>query len=246
MDASPLARLRVATLNVCRSKFFGTARRTNELHRVLGDLNVDLVALPELDHGGQEFSYSTSSLGESSHLAVGNHSARGGRGVGLLTRFPIAETSQAKLNTRWFADKGFVRVVISPPEFGSAIEVIGLHLDPFSRRVRSAQVQTLAAHLGPRTMPRIVLGDLNAMTARAFVLGADHDDTVAELVSALDLKKGDAKKSFPSRSPIFAIDWVLVSRELVLADLTVVQTTFTDHAAVVADVVRSQIPAKSN
>ena len=86
-------------------------------------------------------------------------------------------------------------------------------------------------------MPRVVAGDLNAMSARAFLARRDHDETVAALADSLGVRPGPALKTFPNRFPRFALDWILLSDDLAFERLRVERADFSDHSALVADVV---------
>ena len=229
---------RVVSLNVCRLRPRSRRGqvRARCLDQLLGGLDADLVALQELEHDGGDFSGIPGPLGGSMHLALGNHSPSGTRGAGLLSRSPFLEQRDGRLPARRRDDKGYVRVIVSPPALGRAVEVIALHLDPFSRRARQRQIEALARDLGTASMPRIVAGDLNAMSARAFLAGRDHDETVAALADSLGVRPGPAVKTFPNRFPRFALDWVLASDDLALEGLRAVRADFSDHAALVADV----------
>ncbi len=148
--------------------------------------------------------------------------------------------SGGRLPARAGDDKGFTRVVLAMPAAAviGAVEVIAVHLDPFSHRARQRQIAALAASVGAPTMPRIVLGDFNAMTIRAWLTRRAHDDTVAEVAEALSVEMPTcaSHKSFPSRYPLFAIDWVLASSELEVRNVEVVATRLSDHAALLAEV----------
>lgn len=170
---------------------------------------------------------------------------RAPRGVGVLHRHPPLARGGGRLPARAGDDKGFTRVVLAIPSAPDsadaargAIEVIAVHLDPFSHRARQRQIAVLATAVGAPTMPRIVLGDFNAMTIRAWLSRRAHDETVAEVAEALSVEMPScaSRRSFPSRYPLFAIDWVLASSELEVRSVEVVATRLSDHAALLAEV----------
>ena len=227
--------LRVASINVCR--LCPVTRRgrsrARSLRGLLAKLDADLVALQELEHQGSDAHRSL--LSESMHLTVGKHSRSGTRGVGVLCATPFLQEDHGRLSARWGDDKGYVRVVVTPHAMGSAVEFIGVHLDPFSPRARFRQIDALAREVGAPSMPRIVAGDLNAMSAKALLSGRDHDETVSALSEALGVRSGIALKTFPNRFPRLAIDWVLASPDLSFRAMRREKTNFSDHAAIVAE-----------
>ncbi len=232
---------RIVSLNVCRLR--PTSRRGRvrgeRLDQLLSELDADVVALQELEHEGDDRSDGDSPPGRTMHRALGRHSRSGMRGIGVLGRAPFLDASEGRLSARWLDDKGYVRVVVSPPAsagLGPAVEFIALHLDPFSPRARRRQIAALARAVGPASIPRIVAGDLNAMSASALFARKDHDETVAVLADALGVCRGEALKTFPNRFPTLAIDWILLSSDMAFEGLRAVRADFSDHSAIVADV----------
>jgi endonuclease/exonuclease/phosphatase family metal-dependent hydrolase len=165
------------------------------------------------------------------HRTFVGHAPSGARGVAILHRAPAIASSGARVPARMLDDKGFARVVIG------GVEIVALHLDWLSKRARFAQIEQLARALGARTGPRIVLGDLNAMTLATWARGEPADETVIGLSLALGVRPpARAQRSFPSSAPRWALDWVLASPDLTIGDVRAVPTRLSDHAAIVAEV----------
>ncbi len=227
--------LRIVSLNVCRLDpgSTGGRERARRVGSLLSKLDAGLVAFQELEHAGH--ADSLEAFGDAdSHWILGRHSRSGGRGVALRSRVSPLDYAEGRLAARTVDDKGYARGVFAM--FGGTVEVIALHLDPISRRARHRQIAMLADAVGPAEMPRVVLGDLNAMTVGAIFRGRDHDDTVAILSEALGVRPASTKaKTFPNVFPLFAIDWILASPELELSDVHAVRAGVSDHAAIVAD-----------
>jgi endonuclease/exonuclease/phosphatase family metal-dependent hydrolase len=234
---------RIASFNVRRLSSRPGAR-SNDIGRFLGSLRLDAAALQELGHdhlcGGGALD-EIAAVARIPHYTFSPHGSRPERGVGILHRSHPLERSGGKLPARLFADKGYTRVVLEPGALAGTCEVIGLHLDPFSRTVRSRQIEQLGRELGAPTGLRIVLGDLNAMTCGAWMEHQTHDDTVDQLAATLGVRPpgGPARKTFPGRHPRFALDWILVSAGL-SCEVQVIPTALSDHAAIVAEIRRCE------
>lgn len=227
--------LRIVSLNVCRLDpgSAGGRARARRVGSLLSELDASLVAFQELEHAGHADSLDV--FGDAgSHWILGRHSRSGGRGVALRSRALPLDYTEGRLSARTVDDKGYARGVFAM--LGCTVEVIALHLDPFSRRARHRQIAMLADAVGPAQMPRVVLGDLNAMTVGAIFRGRDHDDTVSILSEALGVRPAaTTPRTFPNAFPLFAIDWILASRELELTAVHAVRAGVSDHAAIVAD-----------
>jgi endonuclease/exonuclease/phosphatase family metal-dependent hydrolase len=225
--------LRVVSFNVKRlsGKHLERARKIGEL---LATLDPDVCCLQEIEDEQESAVAGTARAAGFAHYSFVPHATKVRRGVALLHREQSQQTTGARLEARVFDDKGFVCATLSrgPQPF----DVIGLHLDPFSRARRLRQVLELSRALGPPTRPRVVMGDLNAMSPMALARGHRHDDTVDALAIALHVQPlTGGLRSFPAARPVFELDWVLASPELELADARVVPTRLSDHAALVAE-----------
>lgn len=248
-DGSKDRPLRVVSLNVARLSKRET-KRSYEIGAMLRALTADVCALQEICSESPEDG-ALAQVAKGARLAHSTfeaHAPLAARGIALLHRHPAVAHSGGRLPARAGDDKGFARSVLEVPRADvtssasnagvTLIEVIGVHLDPFSQRARSRQIDALAKVVGPATMPRIVVGDLNAMSLRALLSRRAHDETVAMVANALgvDVSPLPLTKSFPSRLPLFAIDWVLVSSALEVRSVESIKSRLSDHAALLAEV----------
>ncbi len=238
MDPRRSSTLRVVSLNVCRLRSQGPRDqpRARLVGAFLSELDADFVALQELEHGGCAESLFDTLGGSERHWILGRHSRSGLRGVALSSRVVPHRPAEGRLSVRGIDDKGYAQGFYDLPGVGRTIEVLAVHLDPFSRTARHRQIAMLAKTVAPAKVPRVVLGDLNAMTVRDFLRGRDHDDTATILADALGVKASAAPpKTFPDAFPLFAIDWILASSELELINVQAIRARVSDHAAIVAD-----------
>jgi endonuclease/exonuclease/phosphatase family metal-dependent hydrolase len=225
--------LRVVSFNVKRlsGKHLDRARRIGHL---LATLEPDVCCLQEIEDENQSAVAGTARAAGFEHYSFIPHATNVRRGVAILHRERSHETTGGRLEARVFDDKGFVCATLSRGR--RPFDVIGVHLDPFSRKRRLQQVLELSRALGPPQRPRVVMGDLNAMSPLALAKGHAHDDTVDALAIALQVQPlTGGLRSFPAQRPFFALDWVLASPELELSDARIVPTRLSDHAALVAE-----------
>jgi len=221
----PSRSLRVVTFNTKRLR---AGPRALAVADFLRNQRADVVALQEVSEDAAE---SIARHAGFRHCTFAKHARRAQRGVALLHRLDARERGGARLPARWGDDKGFVRIVLSDASHGD-LEVIALHLDWLSRRARTKQIEALASLL-PEARRRVVLGDMNAMSFGACIRRRVHDDTTRELGNALGVEPRGAHRTFPSRSPVWALDWILASPALHIADVRVdvPSPRLSDHAA---------------
>ncbi len=223
--------IRIASLNVKR---LGARERPRaaRIGAFVRELQSDVVALQEI---GEEAAHDVAAHAGMAHVTFVGHALSGRRGVALLHRAPAITSSGVRIAARVGDDKGFTRAVL---RFGDReLEIVGMHLDWLSRRARLVQIERIARALGAPSIPRVALGDLNAMTLRTWARGETADETVIALALALGVRTpGKTSPTFPSHAPRWALDWVLASPELGLSEIEVVPTALSDHAAIVAEV----------
>lgn len=222
---------RVASLNVQRL----SPRERDRVARIgafVGGLASDVVALQEVS---REAAHEVARHAGFPHCTFVGHSASRDRGVALLHHAPARVADGARIAARPLDDKGYTRARLTLA--GREIEIVGLHLDWLSRRARARQIEVLGRALGPPSTPRIVLGDLNAMTPSAWARGEPADDTVLAVALALGVRPPTrSARTFPSRAPRWALDWALASPDLALGEVQVVPTELSDHALIAIEV----------
>jgi endonuclease/exonuclease/phosphatase family metal-dependent hydrolase len=148
-------------------------------------------------------------------------------GTALLSRTPLG-AARAHAFSAWpLDDKSFVAGDVRLD--GADVEVVSVHLDPFSSAVRRRQIDAMASALGPRRGPRVVMGDMNS----------SWRGDVERLARALDVGAFEphaAHRTFPSLRPLTRLDWILVSREIAFTGYGTAEAVVSDHLGVVADV----------
>lgn len=125
-----------------------------------------------------------------------------------------------------------------------AFRVVAVHLEYRSEAVRARAAAHLHTLLDASPLPAIAAGDFNS--APHFAAG-HHKTQAGENAIDLLLESGvlhlqepptgwDHYLTFPSQAPDRAIDWILLSRELVQTDLQVVPSELSDHLMVQAEI----------
>lgn len=199
-DASPEARVRVASWNIHGS--IGRDRRCDSERtvRVIEAMNADIVALQEVD--GRTHLRRRPNAFETLERLLGGYRVEArligepGREHGnlLWCRWPI-EDGKVHLLPGGLEQRGVIEGRIGVPG-GRAIAVFATHLglSPFVRR---RQAEAIVRHVESRAHePSIVLGDLNEWASR----GPVH----RSLSRALPLVQ--QPRTFPARWPRFALD----------------------------------------
>jgi len=234
--------LRIVSFNVKRlsHRWSGGRVRAVRIGAFLRPIDADVCALQEIEHEPDDAQSALALVAREAGFterAFTRHAPGQPRGVGLLYRGRAVESSGGLLPARARDDKGYTRVVLQVAPSSQAIEIVALHLDWISRRARERQAAALAEALGPPRGPRLVVGDLNAMTARTILSGEDHDSTVRVLAERLGVAPPRAGvRTFPNFAPMFSLDWVLASASLQVRSVRALPSRFSDHAVLIAEV----------
>jgi len=243
--------LHVATWNIAHGR--GLAKSQGKLPRLdyernLADIGdslrtwqADLVALEEADgpslwSGSFDHVQALADAASLPHHYRGTHIDIGvGRwridsGTALLADRPLADVRSARFATELVRSKGFIWAQVDFA--GRPVTVASVHLHPNSPPTRARQARQVVAQLSDAPRPLIVLGDLNCTR---------EEEAFAVLTGGLDLRAwrrdADDLATFPSTGPRLRIDWILISPELTFADYAVHCPPYSDHCAVVADIV---------
>lgn len=238
--------LRVATYNVhgCR----GTDRRRSE-HRiaeVIAVLDVDVIGLQELDlnrrRSGRvdQAAVIAERLGWHCYFHPAFRAGDEQFGNAILSRFPMRLRQAAALPsvmTR-LCPESRAAIWMEIDTRNGTVQVMNTHLG-LGRRERLTQAQLLA---GPKWVGRlatddalILLGDFNSMPGSPplELLGQHLRATRALLATSSRLA------TFPTRSPLLALDHILVNDRLRVTSVTVfrneVARVASDHFPLVAD-----------
>lgn len=168
-------------------------------------------------------------------------------GTAILSRLPIIETVEHtfKPSPPTF-NKGFLlgRVMWNPNpdvERTVAIDIVSVHLDFSSKKVRRKQINEIADILLTRSSPMIILGDFNSEWF------AD-DSVVKRLADKAHLKvyQPDATNLQTYLKGGKRLDWILLSNELDFVSHEVLPNVISDHQVVVATVALKVDDIKNN
>ena len=239
--------LRVLTLNIAHGAPWAVPlpflrppwslrRAMDGLGALLAREAADVVALQEVDRqclfsGWVDQVARIAEAGGYPHVLHGPHWRVPGvfeQGTALLSRLPLHEPEARSFDSDRAVDKGYVAATIHWQ--GLRIDVVSVHLDPFSAPRRLRQVERLALALARRaSRPRVVMGDLNSREGTP-------DRTVERLCEAAGLQAhADGLPTYPASAPRERLDWILASPELRFTRHARVEDVLSDHFPVVAE-----------
>jgi len=242
--------LRVLSLNVAH----GRANGSNQLlqrdaHRRATLAQIGALLAREAPHvvGLQELDGPSFWSGSFSHLeALASHAGFSFAVHGEHVAFPFLRYGTGLLSHRELKDAVAYTVAPSPPTFskgftlatvevapGRDVDVVSVHLDFASAKVRARQIDEMLGVLSEREHPLVVMGDFNAEWD-------DEGSAVRVLAERLGLD-AHAPERVPAEVATFPgassrIDWILVSPSLTFERYEVLDDVVSDHLAIVADV----------
>lgn len=242
--------LRVMTLNIAHGRSDGTHQalqrkvtiesNLNEIAAVLAREKPHFVALQESD-GPSVWS------GRFDHVEflaekagfpyfIHGYHVRGmglSYGTALLACGPLknAESATFRASPPTFP-KGFVVTTAQAPGASHrSVDLVSVHLDFASQKVRSRQVQRMVERLSTRVNPLVVMGDFNCEWG-------DSQNALNALAEGLSLSAYEPEatglETFPRLKQ--RLDWVLISEELRFLRYEVIKDVVSDHRAVVAEI----------
>ncbi|WP_309399648.1 endonuclease/exonuclease/phosphatase family protein [Cerasicoccus maritimus] len=163
-------------------------------------------------------------------------------GNALLSKYPITNAEFLKfpplsMKEDIFAGDhdGFICDVAAP---GQTLSIVGVHLEyrDESTRLQSAKIIQTAAE--QRTKPVIAMGDFNS-APDANAQTASGENTISYLLAngfTASMTGAKALPTFPSEKPERKIDWILGSTVDGFRDGRVIQSNYSDHLMVAAEV----------
>ncbi|AKS42918.1 endonuclease/exonuclease/phosphatase family protein [Wenzhouxiangella marina] len=184
----------------------------------------DIVALQEVDCGSLRSGFLNQAKYLATHAGFPHWHHQGNRkvgvlahaGNGLLSRIPPSEVEEHKLPG---AIPGRGAMVARFGEGPAALWLVVLHL-ALGRRARSQQLDYVAGLI--RDYPHVVvMGDLNTGPGSREL--SQFCDRAGLIIPDRDIR------TFPSWEPKRAIDHILVSPDMDIADLQALPVTFSDH-----------------
>ncbi len=214
--------------------FSGNFRRSiqkfNDIKSFLQGLSPDLIGMVEADggsyrHGGECQARTMASFmkGESSFaVKYGRH----------LSKLPILRSQgnavvskeQPALVRQHDLGKGMKRNALEVVFRDFSMVLVHLSL---GRSSRKHQIEELRRICASRTGPMILAGDYNA-----FYGPEELDPLKKEGLSTANIS---GKPTFPCRNPKKELDFILISREIILEDFFIPETDLSDHLPLVCD-----------
>lgn len=242
------SQIKVVSLNAAHSRSMGlhqvfqssdTARvHLNAMVAMLERENPDVVALQEVDGPSiwsGKFDHVDYLAREAGYSATvrGTHMKAPGLdyGTAIMARQPLYDSASIGFGSALsLARKGFVISQMQwPGRLDTQVDLVSVHLDPLSSRVRERQVAALIAIIEERGRPVIVMGDFNDDWY-------DEDSSMRQLGEFLQLKPHGVRceECHTHRRLKNFVDWILVSPELSIEDFQILDDDISDHYAVSA------------
>lgn len=220
--------VRIATFNLHHAAPPGRPYTGRGLKAAVQQLDVDLLALQEVDRrvSRSRFSDQAAIVSRATGLHPVFVSARplgpfGRYGIALLSAEPASAIEVVRLPS--FGMEPRVAIVASVVLGGVRVSVAATHLQN-RRRVAAAQIDVVLERLMARPGPHVLLGDLNA-----------GPDLLGRSMSEHGLIRAESPPTFPTRAPTDSIDWIAV-RGLTVRDAEVPDVWLSDHFPLVATV----------
>ncbi len=220
-----------------------------KIARLIQRLNVDIVALQEIDENSRwngsfdHLAFLSANTGLA-HAVHGVNNRRLGRfhlnyGNAVLSRFPIAHSETTPFGLGKLGEKGFVFAEIEVPKKGR-VPLVNVHLHHSSRPQRLTQAGRLIRYLDEQRKhrsahwhtPMILCGDFNNPSHRpdatATLLGYFEQTSDYTLLP----KTG---RTFPSLMPARALDYVYLPEECREPKAEIVRSFLSDHRPVLVE-----------
>ncbi len=218
----------VATYNIRHGAPPGRSYRRRELLNSVRDLDVDLLALQEVDlHAGRtrfanQARVIAGATGMSAHFARARPEGRFGQyGVALLTRFPVLAQRVVSLPAQGFERRvALLATVVSPV---GEVLVCATHLQHHQSNAE-VQLEYVLRLLGRFDGPQLLVGDLN--------LGPEVVEPQLDL-HGFGWAAGEP--TFPTRAARRRIDWI-AAKGLSFSHTTVPRVWGSDHFPLRSDV----------
>ena len=252
-EASSSGHLKIVTLNIAHGRNQAASQllldketiKQNliDIASLLKNVGADVVALQEADGpSGWSGNFDhvdllASTAGYPWHYRA-NHAESWlfSYGTALLSRLPVDEIIQHTFTpSPPTFNKGFllgrIRWTVNHGADGTVpVDIVSVHLDFSSHKVRERQIHELSALLSRRNNPVIIVGDFNS-------------DWVAQESIVKQLAENTGTSTYkPLAGNLYTYnsrhryDWILVSSELELVSYRVLPDELSDHLAIVAEI----------
>ncbi len=225
----------------------GITKNLDRIARIIRSHQPDIVALQEIDASSHWnghinlLDYLQTETGYP-HSVHGIHNRRDGRkplayGNAFLSKHPLKNWKVVPFGSKTLGEKGFLEACFDMN--GTQIDVINLHLDFRSRRVRLRQIDQLlhSVHMrslaDPYHLPPIICGDFNTSSRSARdalhhliqrSAGSEDYDYVPR-----------RERTFPAHFPSRGLDFILLAEPFEAVSTNVVRSYASDHLPVVAN-----------
>jgi endonuclease/exonuclease/phosphatase family metal-dependent hydrolase len=145
---------------------------------------------------------------------------------GLQMSEPLSIAFEPKLPS---PDKGFVVCTV---EFGGTkVDIVSVHLDVASDKVRREQSEVMVNILSRRDNPLVVMGDFNCQLQDSKQLYQILNEGLLLSAYEFDSEELDTFGLLDKR-----IDWILISDKLEFYSYSVLEAKLSDHLAVIAEI----------
>jgi endonuclease/exonuclease/phosphatase family metal-dependent hydrolase len=156
-------------------------------------------------------------------------------GAALVTQLKVTDAHQVTFarNVPTFS-KGFVVATCTwPGDSSFKFDVVSVHLDFASSKVRASQMKVLAASIKKAARPVIVMGDFNTNMSEKLL-----PDFLKTTRLSTWKPNDESIVTFPLMDS--RIDWILVSQEFNIVQQAVLDDVVSDHRAVRATIRRNE------
>lgn len=233
-------RLRAASYNIHSCVGVDRNRDPERVARVIRELDADVVGLQEVRsdrQGGPEAhqaDYLARSLGLEAVSGPAVRKSRGEYGNLLLSRLPILSVAQHDLSVPRWEPRAILEAELGSQD--SPVRVVVTHFGlRVSERRRQVRMLVRVLERAPET-PTVLLADVNEWLPPSRVLRKLHRV----------MGRSPARRTFPSRIPLFALDRIWVRPAPALEALAVHRSRLarvaSDHLPITATI---ELPRKS-
>jgi endonuclease/exonuclease/phosphatase family metal-dependent hydrolase len=231
-----VVRCRVVTWNIHACVGSDGRYDVARVAEVLAGLDADIIGLQEVDWrrpaegGGDAFDMIAARLGMHGVEGPNLHDHRGRYGNGLLTRYPVSDVTHHSLLFKTREPRGVIDATLQH-DSGTAIRTFVTHLGLKFRERRHQVAMIRAAATGSWDSPALLLGDMNEWVSTRLMRNAFTPSPFSHMVTG---------RSFPSRWPMFPLDYIFTWPEPLHCEGRVVRSAkarrASDHLPVLADI----------
>ena len=233
--------MKVMTFNIQHAKNYITGKIDIEkMAETIRESGADIVALQEVYGKGEKPLFNGQAeeiaklLGYNSYFAEAIYlKGSGPYGNAIISKYPIIEEKTVKVPSaerkpgRYFEDRCLAVCHIDTPMGKLSVFAIHFGLQP-EEAVLCAET---VCNEYNKDIPTVLMGDFNL---------EPHDkllDPVRNILVDTDTYyKGESNLTFPSDKPEIKIDYIFVSSDIKVNDVTIPETVAADHRVIIADI----------